>query len=78
MGYRRYSIILPPFDVVWLGGLLESVVIELPCEEMRLFWGCFWSFWGSDWGPRGHGCAVWAPWTWSRLDEEAHWVWVRI
>ena len=22
MGYRRYSIILPPFDVVWLGGLL--------------------------------------------------------
>ena len=21
MGYRRYSIILPPFDVVWPGGL---------------------------------------------------------
>ena len=40
--------------------------------------GVFLSFWGSDGGPWGHGCAAWPPWMWMRLDEAADWVWVRI
>ena len=52
--------------------------LEKVIGEMRLFWGRFWSFWSSDWGPWGHGCAAWAPWIWMRLDEVTNWVWVRI
>ena len=44
---------------------------------MRLFGGCFLSFWGSDGGSWGHGRMTWPPWMWMRLGEAAGWVWVR-
>ena len=46
--------------------------------KVRLFWECFWTFWGTDGGPWDQRCAVWPAWMWMRLDEAADWVWVRI
>ena len=61
-----------------MGWRLGKATSKAPFEEMRLFRGCFLSFWGSDGGPWGRGCAAWPPWMWMRLDEAADWVWVRI
>ena len=45
---------------------------------MRLFWGCFWSFWGSDLCHWGQKCVPWPPWMWMSLDRAVDWVWIRI
>ena len=46
--------------------------------KMRLFLGCFGSFWDSDEGLLGHRCAVWPPWMWMISDEAANLFWAGI
>ena len=43
--------------------------------KMRLFLGCFGSFWDSDGGLLGYRCAMWPPWMWMISNEAVDLVW---
>ena len=49
--------------------------LRMMLGKMRLFLGCFGSFWDSDGGLLGYRCAMWPPWIWMISNEAVDLVW---